>query len=119
MLVRPELRDGPTFTPFTVAPSILNRSEIVAAMNAEYPPLLREAGIGGTVIVYVFVNELGRLEEVRLQRSSGHRALDEAALAVAGQFEFSAALNQDEPVPVWVMFPITFQAPDRGGQAAR
>lgn len=109
VLARPELREGPTFTPFTVAPSILNRTEIVAAMNAEYPPLLRGAGIGGSVVVYMFVNELGKLEEVRLHKSSGHRALDEAALAVAELYEFSPARNRDEPVPVWVQFPITFQ----------
>ena len=94
-------------------------SRTLAAMNAEYPPLLRGAGIGGTVIVFVFVNELGKLEEVRLQKSSGHRALDEAALTVAEQFDFSPALNRDEPVPVWVQFPITFQPAADESDASR
>ncbi|HSM59648.1 MAG TPA: hypothetical protein VK849_02575, partial [Longimicrobiales bacterium] len=44
-----DLSAAPTFTPFTVAPSILNRDEVVRAMEREYPPLLRDAGIGGTV----------------------------------------------------------------------
>jgi TonB family protein len=119
ILARPELREGPTFTPFTVAPSILNRNEIVSAMGAEYPPLLREAGIGGSVIVYMFVNEFGKLEEVRLQESSGHRALDEAALRVAELYEFSPARNREEPVPVWVQFPITFQVRAGEGEGPR
>jgi len=37
------------------------------------------------------------------------RALDAAALAVADVYRFSAALNRDKVVPVWVSFPITFQ----------
>jgi protein TonB len=119
VLARPELREGPTFTPFTVAPSILNRSEVVEAMNAEYPPLLRGAGIGGSVVVWMFVNELGKLEEVRLQESSGHRALDEAALNVAETYRFSPARNRDEPVPVWVQFPITFQTSLLDAEAGR
>ena len=105
-----ELGQEPTFTPFTVAPSIRNRSEVVAAMNAEYPPLLREAGIGGTVRVYFFIDEGGRVQDYRIDVSSGHQALDDAALRVADVFRFSPALNRDDPVPVWVQFPITFQA---------
>lgn len=105
-----ELREEPTFTPFTVAPSIRNRSEVVAAMNDEYPPLLREAGIGGTVVVWFFIDENGEVGETLIDESSGHVALDEAALRVADAFRFSPALNDDEEVPVWVMFPITFQA---------
>ena len=104
-----ELRAGPTFTPFTVAPSITNREEVVRVMGESYPPLLREAGIGGTVRVFFFVGDDGIVEQVRLDQSSGHPALDEAALNVAGAYRFSPALNDDEPVPVWVSFPITFQ----------
>lgn len=103
------LRTEPSFTPFTVAPSIANRSEVVRAMQAEYPPLLRDAGIGGRVIVWFFINEFGNVETVQIHESSGHRALDEAALEVANAFAFSPALQHDEPVPVWVQFPITFQ----------
>jgi protein TonB len=97
------------FTPFTVAPSILNREEVVRALNSEHPPLLREAGIGGTVNVYFFIDEEGVVTDTRINASSGHQALDDAALAVAQRFRFSPALNGDERVPVWVSFPITFQ----------
>ena len=103
------LDQGPTFTPFTVAPSILNRQEVVAAMEREYPPLLRDAGIGGTVRVYFFIDENGIVQDSRIDVSSGHQALDEAALAVAAAYRFSSALNRDEEVPVWVSFEITFQ----------
>lgn len=104
-----DISAAPTFTPFTVAPSILNRDEVVRAMTREYPPLLRDAGIGGTVRVFFFIDEAGIVKDYRIDQSSGHQALDDAALAVADVYRFSAALNRDKKVPVWVSFPITFQ----------
>ena len=99
----------PTFTPFTVAPEIRNREEVIAAMARSYPPLLRDAGIGGAVRVYFLISDQGRVVERRIDQSSGHEALDQAALAVAAVYRFSPALNRDQPVPVWVSFPITFR----------
>jgi protein TonB len=106
---RRELRESPTFTPFTEAPSILNRAEVIEAMMERYPPLLREAGIGGTARIYFFIEADGSVGNILLDRSSGHPALDEAALDVADVYRFSPAMNRDEAVPVWVSFPITFQ----------
>ena len=99
----------PTFTPFTVAPAILNVGEVRQAMVDAYPPVLRSAGIGGTVRVFFFISENGTVEDYRIQQSSGFQQLDDAALAVAGLYRFSPALNRDKKVPVWVLFPIEFQ----------
>jgi len=104
-----DLSAAPTFTPFTVAPDIQNRAEVIRAMEREYPPLLRDAGIGGTVQVFFFIDEEGTVQQFQVNESSGHQALDDAALAVAGVYRFSAALNRDKRVPVWVSFGITFQ----------
>jgi protein TonB len=104
-----DISSAPTFTPFTVAPEIQNRNEVIRAMEREYPPLLRDAGIGGTVRVYFFIDEGGQVRDTRIDQSSGHQALDQAALNVAGVYRFSPALNRDQRVPVWVSFPITFQ----------
>ena len=101
--------EAPTFTPYSVAPSILNRADIVRAMEREYPPLLRDAGIGGTVRVYFFIDENGRVQDRQIDESSGHQALDAAAMAVFDIYRFSPALNRDKAVPVWVSFSITFQ----------
>ncbi|HSH76353.1 MAG TPA: energy transducer TonB [Longimicrobiales bacterium] len=107
--VQEDIGAQPTFTPFTVAPTILNRDQVARAMVDNYPPLLRSAGIGGTVRVYFFINENGSVQDYRIQESSGHDQLDQAALAVAGLYRFSPALNRDKKVPVWVLFPIEFQ----------
>lgn len=99
---------GPTFTPFTVPPRILNADEITIALQRDYPPLLRDAGIGGTVRVYFFIDAEGQVKDVRVDKSSGHQALDEAALNVGRAMRFAPAMNKKEKVPVWVSFPITF-----------
>ena len=104
-----DISAAPTFTPFTVAPDILNRVEVIRAMEREYPPLLRDAGIGGTVQVFFFIDEEGVVQQFQVNVTSGHQALDDAALAVAGVYRFSPALNRDKRVPVWVSFGITFQ----------
>jgi TonB family protein len=100
----------PTFTPFTVAPSIVNRDEVIAAMVREYPPELRAAKVGGTVRVYFFIDAEGKVGRTLIDRSSGQPEIDDAALRVAGEYRFTPALNRDEKVPVWVSFPITFSA---------
>ncbi len=103
-----DLGAAPTFTPFTVAPEVRNRQAVGRALEREYPPLLRDAGVGGTVLMYFFIDESGRVQDYRVHESSGHNALDEAARRVAGVFEFSAAMNRDQRVPVWIQIPITF-----------
>ena len=89
-------------------PEIINREELIIAMVENYPPLLRQAGIGGVVRVFFFIDDEGRVKATQLDRSSGFVELDEAALAVAGLYRFRPALNRDQRVPVWVSFPIEF-----------
>ncbi len=100
--------DGPKFTPYTVGPSILNRDEVVRAMQRSYPPLLRDAGIGGTVTLYLYIDVNGVVRDHRIAVSSGHPRLDSAAIEVADVYRFTPALNRDQKTAVWVQFPITF-----------
>ena len=104
-----DLSAAPVFTPMTVRPEIRNRSEVQAALMREYPPILRDAGIGGTAIVWFFISEEGRVLDSRVDVSSGHLPLDEAALKVADVFVFSPAVNREQIVQVWIQLPITFQ----------
>ncbi len=101
--------DGIPFTPFTVAPEVRNRSAVIRALEREYPPLLRDAGVGGTVVMWFYINENGVAQEFRVHESSGHPSLDAAAERVANVYEFSPALNLDQRVAVWVQIHITFQ----------
>lgn len=103
------LADAPTFTPFSVRPDLVNERDVQRALEREYPPILRDAGIGGTTNVHFFIDTEGVVQSVLVAQSSGHEALDSAALRVARIFRFTPALNEDEVVPVWIAIPITFQ----------
>ena len=92
----------PTLTPYTVSPAMRNRAEVARALQREYPALLRDAGIGGTVTVWFFVDEDGKVIKIQVNPSSGHQALDDAAIRVAGIMEFTPALNRDKRVSVWI-----------------
>jgi protein TonB len=100
--------DDPTFTPYTTAPRLKNVDEAGRALEREYPPMLRDAGVGGRVEVWIRLDETGALQDVRVSVSSGHQGLDEAALRVARTMRFDPAMNRDKRVPVWVSIPITF-----------
>ena len=106
--VETDISAAPVFTPYTVRPDLINRDEVGRALEREYPPLLRDAGIGGQVNVWFFIDETGVVQNARVETSSGHQALDEAALRVANISRFSPALNRDKAVPVWIQLPITF-----------
>ena len=105
-----QVQERPTFTPMTVRPNLKNPDEVLRALQSEYPPLLRDAGIGGTVGVWFLIDRTGEVRRTQLQESSGREALDEAALRVAETLQFTPAYNRDEPVPVWVAIPITFES---------
>jgi len=105
----PDISAAPVPTPFTVAPELRNRDEVRRALERFYPPFLRDAGIGGTVLVWFFIDETGKVRNHLIKESSGHKALDEAALKVAEIMQFSPALNRDKKVPVWVALPIDFR----------
>jgi protein TonB len=105
-----DISRAPVFTPYTVAPRLRNTQAVERALQRNYPPLLRDAGIGGSVNVWFFIDEDGKVLRTQLHQSSGYEALDQAAIQVANIMEFSPAFNRDKRVQVWVSIPITFSS---------
>ena len=101
--------DNPTFTPMTVRPQLQNVEEVQRVLMREYPAVLRDAGIGGAPVLWLFIGTSGTVENTRVYESSGFEALDAAAANVAAVMRFSPAYNRDQIVPVWVQIPIRFQ----------
>lgn len=58
-----------------------------------YPQALRDAGIGGRVVVRGVVGIDGRVESAEVVRSSGNSTLDNNALSAFYKWRFSAAKN--------------------------
>jgi protein TonB len=103
------LSDRPVLTPYTRPPQMTNVREVTQALEREYPRSLRDAGIGGDVNVWFFIDTLGVVQNRQVNTGSGYEQLDEAALDVASVARFTPAQNMDKKVPVWISLPITFQ----------
>jgi hypothetical protein len=77
--------ERPSFIPYDVPPKLQNASEIQRLLERVYPSQLRDAGIEGTVILWIFVDEQGAV------------------------LRFTPAMNRDKATPVWLAQPITFR----------
>ena len=103
------VEDGPTFTPYDKRPELLNRAEFGRTLEERYPPELKEAGIGGTVLVWILIDVEGKVARTRVIRGSGHAELDAAADAGLQVARFSPAEHEGRPVAVWIQIPLNFQ----------
>lgn len=74
-----------------------------------YPPLAREAGIEGTIILQVFVNAKGFVEDVVVQKSLPGTGFDEAGAKAIKQVRFKPARQRDRALGVWIAIPISFR----------
>ena len=104
-----DISAAPQFVVHTQKPAMLNEPEVVRSTQREYPALLRDAGIGGTTVIHLFINEQGIVENTLVSVSSGHKGLDDAALKVGLVARFSPAKNRDKTVALWIELPITFK----------
>jgi protein TonB len=104
--------DRRPFVVYDVAPRLTNPEDFERALQRAYPTALRDAGIGGTVTLQIFIDENGRALEARVVGGSGYARLDEVAVGLIDVMRFSPALNRDRRVPVWVEIPIAFRTRD-------
>ena len=101
--------DQPSFIAFDRAPVLQNAGEVSDALTQSYPTNLKEAGIGGRVEMWLYVDTSGTVRNTELKTSSGNSDLDAAAADVVATMRFEPAMNRDEPTDVWIAQWITFQ----------
>lgn len=84
-----------------------------------YPPALEAQGAEGTVLLRLFVDEKGNVNQdsTRIAESSGYPALDSAALAAAPALRFAPALHDGTPIRTLFLQPIQFRAPNSAATA--
>ena len=78
-----------------------------AQLARNYPPLLRDAGVTGTVQVRFRVLEDGRVDAASIQiTSSTHEQFNEPTMRAVRALRFRPAKVNGRPVKVWVEQPI-------------
>jgi TonB family protein len=83
--------------------------KVINWTDPPYPPQARQQGVEGTVSLRLTVGADGKPRDVRVSQSSGHTALDDAAVAHVGRARFSPALKNGEPVAVTITFKVKFR----------
>lgn len=74
-----------------------------------YPESARQGGLEGTTLLKLRVLENGRVGEVLVEQSAGHRDLDDAAAEAVKKWRFEPARLGKEPIAVWVLLPVKFE----------
>ena len=83
------------------APVVIHRVE------PDYPDEARKARFQGSVLVYVEVDEQGRIRSVRVEKPAG-LGLDEKAIEAVKQWRFRPATRDGRPVAVPARIDVSF-----------
>jgi protein TonB len=73
-----------------------------------YPLRARRLGYEGIVMLKVLIDEDGRVDDLRVLKSSGHRVLDRAALSAVKKWLFEPGTEGGVEKKMWVKIPVRF-----------
>ena len=69
----------------------------------------RRLGETGRCVVSVLVGADGRVQDIRLKRSSGYDRLDQATLTVVRRWRFIPGTRGGQAVAMWVNVPVDWR----------
>ena len=81
----------------------------LSPIRPKYPEIAQEAGIEGTVVVQVFVDEKGRVRDTVILKGIPNTGLDEAATTAIRKVRFRPAKQRERAVGVWISIPVNFR----------
>lgn len=77
--------------------------------SPDYPSRARRRGLQGVVILKVLVDEKGRVDDLVIFKSSGHKILDRAARSSVKRWMFQPGTKDGRTIEMWVRVPIRFE----------
>lgn len=77
--------------------------------EAEYPEMLKEAGIEGTVLLSFVINEKGKVKDIKILKSEHNQFSKEVKRAVASLPDFLPASDGVRPVSILYEMPFRFR----------
>ncbi|MCE5305970.1 MAG: TonB family protein [Chloroherpetonaceae bacterium] len=75
----------------------------------QYPDLARRAGVEGRVVVRVLVDKDGSAKRMFIDASDNELLNDAAITAIKKYGRFTPAIQNDQPIMVWISIPIQFK----------
>jgi protein TonB len=96
--------------PTAPAPVIPPSTDAYQLTNTKpsYPKWARERRLQGTVLLKVLVKANGTVGELKIEKSSGVKALDSAALKAVSSWRFQPATQDGQAIDEWYDLPIEF-----------
>lgn len=93
-----------------VAPRLTNARYVAGVLVQQYPPALRDAGVGGRVMLRVRVRQDGSLDEESIRVvSATHTEFIYPARRVAAEMRFTPGRVDGRPVTTIIDIPVQFQ----------
>jgi TonB family protein len=83
--------------------------DVLKSLVPKYPEKDRKAGVEGLAVVFILVDETGKVVETEIKKSTGSSSLDSAAIAAASVFEFSPAKKNNKAVKFKMNIPFRFR----------
>lgn len=80
---------------------------LITLIRPKYPKEARKRSIKGSVIVKVYINSTGKVEDVKI--SKGIEGLNQSALEAVEKARFKPAKNKGKPVSTWISLSIDFE----------
>jgi TonB family protein len=104
-------RAVPTTMPFDSidCDASFRQATVTAASRPDFPPMLRDSGLSGTVLIAVAVDRDGHLIDASVYASSGFPAFDSAGLRAARMSSYSGPISYCQKVRGEYLFNATFQ----------
>jgi TonB family protein len=92
----------------TQAPTLANACYVARQLTRNYPPLARDAGEEGTVVLSLVLEPTGDVREATVERAAGRPEFGAAAVRVTAWMQFTPARLGTARVPVRISVPVRF-----------
>jgi len=104
---------GPALASLSPAVFVAPRPLQGSSPAPDYPASARRSGLEGLVKLRVSVSAEGAAEAIEIEVSSGHAALDRAAVDAVRRWRFEPARRDGRPIAGQILVPVRFRL-DRG-----
>ena len=82
--------------------------DIVVNSKPDYPEIAKRAGVEGTVYVKILIDKEGKPKKAVVIKSSADM-FNDVSVAAAMKYVFTPAIQNKQPIPVWIVIPFKFK----------
>jgi TonB family protein len=89
--------------------SVLVHPEMISLNDPRYPLEAIKNNTEGKVMVKILINKEGKVIKTIIDKSSGYRVLDDAAIAYSRELQFKPALMNSKPIDIWLSMGFNYK----------